>query len=1092
MKSSGTDFDILIATLHAHPEGISIQEVAGLMGIHRNTAAKYLEILQSRGEVDVRRVGVSKLFIPGKRVPYSCVRRLFDEPVIGVDRDLVIVDLNDRAASLLGKSKKDLIGSPIWNGESSLGAGLSEHIREVLKGQWLTWENGRKPPVFLIRGIPVKYSDNRTGAAVVIVDQNQFEGLKAEFNHVSGLLSLITTYQSEYVIRLNLDLTYAWVNTAYAELFGLTPDAMAGTRFSLRVSEEEMALLLHTIQQSTIQGDEIVYRVLLPSGDIRYHQAVFRPIAGDDGNHGGYIGISKDITDIRLREEQFKRLYTGTEELLAERTQELRELNRQMYREIAEREQVETTLRSIEFAVQHVTDMIIWFDPVGIITYANHSAREILLGGSSAKDIPISGIIRRSPSGDWESFWNVLREYKTIFHESVLLLPDNRTIPAEIVFNFMDYGNKEYCCCVARDIHERKLAMAELIESENRFRQLAGIIPEIFYLFDIRADALLYINPAFELIFGISLNQIYRDPYSWREQIYPEDRDRMLSMLSDSTKKTREIEGRIIRPDGEIRWIEARVFSITDDEGQPYREVGVIADITNRKKIEEELRLTSDRFMTTIKAAPVSIFNQDASLRYTWIGQSSPGFTSADLLGKTDYEIYPPEVAERLGTVKRTALQSGKSVRADLNIGDGDRERSVRIFVEPFHDLNGTIAGITVAAIDLTDIFRTREALRISEDKFRRFFDETNDVCLVFRIIFDDMGEPVDYVFDDLNRQTLALIGKTKPEIIGRPLSAFPSYFDSRWLPSLHNVATNGVPVVLEGFSEHYLRHFSVHVYPVGGEQIGVIARDISHLVRSYEQVEHQRDLALILGSTVNLQEALHQILEAGIRVPGIDSGGIYFTDDNTVLHLQAHIGLQPEFINKVSTIEITPAVEEAYRAGTPIYYSPGLPSPTRTPESTLNLEELTTYVSLPILNNGKLFAILNLGSHTLDEIPAIERPYLEALPAHLGETLARVRYGTGFSGIADRSENDTQIQILDSDCRILEGSALFDEAGYAPESVRSMISGGKELLFTGQEVTGEVSLTAGHGHTYRIRVRFIPWGREVAYLVIWKRSSGA
>ena len=90
MKNTGADFESLFATLQTHPEGISIQEVAEMMGIHRNTAAKYLEVLQSRGEVDVRRVGVSKLFIPGKRIPFTCVSRLYLEPVIGIDRDLQI------------------------------------------------------------------------------------------------------------------------------------------------------------------------------------------------------------------------------------------------------------------------------------------------------------------------------------------------------------------------------------------------------------------------------------------------------------------------------------------------------------------------------------------------------------------------------------------------------------------------------------------------------------------------------------------------------------------------------------------------------------------------------------------------------------------------------------------------------------------------------------------------------------------------------------------------------------------------------------------------------------------------------------------
>ncbi len=1076
-------------TLQAHPEGISIQEVAEMMGIHRNTAAKYLEVLQSQGEVDVRKVGVSKLFIPGRKAPYSCVRRLFETPVIGVDRDLGIVDLNDRAISLLGKSEKELIGSPVWREVSALGTDLTPHIRETINGRWHSWESGQGPSSRLIRGIPVKYSDGRTGAAIVLIDQNQVEGLTAERDRMRELFTLITAHQTEYVIRLNSELNYVWVNPAYAALFDLTPTSMEATRFSLRIPEEERESLRKAIYLSTPEGTPVDYRVLLPSGDIRYHHGIFRPITSELQGYDGYLGVCQDITEIRLKEEQFQRFFSGTEALLAERTQELRDLNRQMYREIAEREQVETTLRSIEFAVQHVTDMILWFDPCGIITYMNHSAREILFSGSSAENTSIERVIQNPPLKDWDSFWKVISDKKTLFHELSLTLADNRTIPAEIIFNHMHYGNQEYCCCVGRDIHERKLAMAELIESENRFRQLAGIIPEIFYLYDLKASTLLYINPAYEQIFGVSIKRIYLDPSSWRLQLHEEDRERVLEILSDFERSPREIEGRIIRPDGEVRWIEARIFTIPDENDEPYREVGVISDITMRKKTEEELRLANDRFTTTMQAAPVSIYNQDTDLRYTWIGQFSPGFTSADLLGKTDHDIFPPDVAKSLSSVKQKAIQSGRGVHADLDLKSGDQDRSVRIFIEPFRDLQNVVVGITGAEIDLTDLFRVREALRMSEEKFRRFFDETEDICLVFRIITDEQGTPVDYAFDDLNRQALTLMGKTKKELIGEMLSRYRNYIDPRWFSSLYEVSSTGDYQCFEEYSSVLCRHFSVHLYPVGDGRIGVISRDISALIRSYEQVQHQRDLALSLSSTTDIHDALHLILRAGTHVPGIDSGGIYFVDDDMVLHLEAHLGISPEYVDKVSCVRVARAVEEIFCAGSPFYYTEGLTSPTQLSEEALKEEGLTTYVSLPILNNDKLFAILNFASHTLKEIPFIERPYLEALPAHLGETLARVRHEPDLISSPFMVGSEPVIQIIDSDYQILEGPDLFENGGTIPPIVQELISGGKEMLLTGQEICGEISLPQGSGKTCHIRVRFIPWGREVAYLLIWRCS---
>lgn len=1090
MKKPGTDFDALVTALQTHPEGISIQEVAGLMGIHRNTAAKYLEVLQSQGEVDVRRVGVSKLFIPGKRIPFTCVARLCQEPVIGVDRDLNIAGMNNQAAILLGKSEQQLIGVPIWMLEGALGGNIIDQIREVLKGRWYTWEQWDRSPVQLIRGIPVKYCDNRTGAAIVLLDPGTTEGIRSELNRYAELVRLLTQYQTEYIIRLNPDLTYAWVNPAYAHLFNLAPENLVGNRLSMRVLDDEMDLIFHTIRNAVPEGSLVEYRLLLPSGDIRHHQALFKPLPEGE-KVSGYIGVIQDVTDFKLKEEQFLRFYNGTEELLEERTRELRELNSQMYREIAEREQIEETLRSVEFAVQHVTDMIIWFDPSGRITYTNHSAREKFIPVNPEPVVKISSILHESPSGDWDSLWDLLREKKTFFLESLLTLPDNSAIPAEILFNYLHYGNHEYCCCVARDIHERKQAMAELIESENRFRQLASIIPEVFYLSDLKKGALLYINPAFEKMYGRSVNEIYQNPNLWKELIHPEDRDRVLDALSDSSQPVREVEGRMIHSDGSIRWAYARIFSVTDANNRLYREVGVISDITEQKKIGEELKLISDRFLTTLKATPVSIFNQDSELRYIWIGQSSLGFSPTDLLGKTDHDIFPPDVAERLTKVKRKFLHTGEGGHSDVVIDYGGRSWTIRMFIEPFRDLNGIVAGITVASIDLTDLIKVKEALHISEKKYRCLFNETNDISIVFTVIPDRQGLPAEFVFEDLNRRALTLIGRKKPELIGRHLSTFRPDIDPQWFTSLRQVAATGEQVCFEGYSELFSRHISVNAYSIGDGRIGVLARDISDLVRAYQQVEFQRDLALSLSATTDLDEVLHLILQTGMQVPGIDSGGIYFFDDNDYsLHLQAHSGMKPEFIGAVSIVPITPAIEDAYNSGMPIYYSTGAPSPARTPIDVLMREGLNAYVALPILNNGRFYAVLNLGSHTLNNIPILERPYLESLAAHLGETLARVRHESELSRGTCQTEITTFLEILDVDGKILEGSAPYDTHGYAPVTIRNLIQGEKELLYTGQEVSGMIQSCACSHEKFQVRVRFIPWGREVAYLAIGERFS--
>ncbi|HOJ95889.1 MAG TPA: PAS domain-containing protein [Methanospirillum sp.] len=116
-----------------NPEGISIHEVAEKMGIHRNTAAKYLEILHSQGLVEVKKVGVTKLYTSSRRIPVSCVLHLFSEPVFGVDRGNVIRAVNTAALEMIGLSRKECIGRSLTLLDELICTGISEGSMSSLR-----------------------------------------------------------------------------------------------------------------------------------------------------------------------------------------------------------------------------------------------------------------------------------------------------------------------------------------------------------------------------------------------------------------------------------------------------------------------------------------------------------------------------------------------------------------------------------------------------------------------------------------------------------------------------------------------------------------------------------------------------------------------------------------------------------------------------------------------------------------------------------------------------------------------------------------------------------------------------------------------
>ena len=127
-------------------------------------------------------------------------------------------------------------------------------------------------------------------------------------------------------------------------------------------------------------------------------------------------------------------------------------------------------------------------------------------------------------------------------------------------------------------------------ESEERFRQLAENIQEVFFL--ATPERLLYMSPAYEEIWGRSCESIYQGLTSWLDLIHPEDRDRLQKAWNEQIKTGQAVneESRIIRADGRVGWIRARTFPVRSQNGEIYRISGIAEDITERKQSEIEIK----------------------------------------------------------------------------------------------------------------------------------------------------------------------------------------------------------------------------------------------------------------------------------------------------------------------------------------------------------------------------------------------------------------------------------------------------------------------------------------------------------------------
>jgi PAS domain S-box-containing protein len=140
------------------------------------------------------------------------------------------------------------------------------------------------------------------------------------------------------------------------------------------------------------------------------------------------------------------------------------------------------------------------------------------------------------------------------------------------------------------EIAERRAAEQSLKVSDQRFRELAETIEEVFWIAAPDCHRLLYLSPAFEAIWGRTCASLYERPETWLEVVVPEDQAVVVAGRNTGARgQPYQIEYRIVRPDGMIRWIHSRGFPVCDEAGKLERVVGLSADITERKRIEVKL-----------------------------------------------------------------------------------------------------------------------------------------------------------------------------------------------------------------------------------------------------------------------------------------------------------------------------------------------------------------------------------------------------------------------------------------------------------------------------------------------------------------------
>jgi len=469
--------------------------------------------------------------------------------------------------------------------------------------------------------------------------------------------------------------------------------------------------------------------------------------------------------------------------------------------DISERQRAEAALRESEERfrayVEQAADAVFVHDETGRFVDVNERACESL--GYSRAELLQRGVLdveTERSSTDLQASWEHMTPGQRRTEQGRHRRKDGSTFPVEVTFGELDLKGQRFCLCLARDTTERQHAeerarqAAVVLQESERLQRLALQIGRIGTVEMNLTTPRARWSSEWAAIWGLP-EEFTGDVQSfcWA-RIHPDDlgwvQAQYAQQLQD--REERGMEFRIVRPDGELRWVSSREQVITEGDADPRsgpgdkggvadatgvvtRIVGVVQDITERKRAEAALRESEAKLRSVIDCSPVPLAINDAQGNITYVNREFTktfGYELGDIPTLADWwhKAYPDPAYQDLVKTQwqrrlNKALQEGmpfESAEVHIRCKDGAQ----RIVLVGVATLTGTFAATHLVVLyDITERQRAEAALRESEDRFRAVVEGAAMPVFV----------TVEMKFSYLNPAALQLLGATTPDqVLGQPI----------------------------------------------------------------------------------------------------------------------------------------------------------------------------------------------------------------------------------------------------------------------------------------------------------------------------------
>lgn len=758
-------------------------------------------------------------------------KAIFDDAPIGIFRATIggrYVEVNTTLARLLGYENTSELIHTVKDIGKQVYARTSERkklVRQIYKNPNIIkneTEFKRKDGSFIPVSLTLKLVKDKQKKPLYIsgiiedisVRKHAEQTLLNEHNHLRTLIDNIP----DYIYLKDFNGNFIITNTSFAKLVDAkSSDELTGNKQPGEIQNELAQNLLKDDQEIIHKGKPVINREEsgfdTGTGKYAYVYISKIPFRDEAGRTTGLIGIGRNVTELKLAQQQITESQANLKTVIESAKSAIWSLNK-------------------DFKIITANTCFLGF----IEQQYNKKIRKgdnflaVLPDKQKSKWKKIITRALRNESWMQEECYTSNNEHAW-FELSISPIINEKNLVTGVTF-------------FLTDVTERKVAEDAIKESEERFRQLAENTNDVFIL--ISKNSVLWANPAFEKIFQRKVSELLTDASILEQSVHPADKRKFVRFNKKTVTGKDTGTGfqyRIVHSDGKIRWLWSRSFPVYNQQGKAYRCVTVISDLTEQFELQSLISRTKTQQKAIIDNIPYLAWLKDNEGRYIIVNEpfaKKYGIESDEITGKTDFDIAPKSIAEKIKRSDVEIMKKGKRQLTEEIENTAEGKNWIETFKTPIFNEENKLIGITGISRDITERKQMEDKTREREEHFSALLQNSSDSISILDkegiLVFENSprNKISDFnieeligksIFDIIHPDETATFKNLLQEIISKPGKQIKKEYRSLhknkkwiWVESifsnqLDNPAIKGIVVNSRDISERKMGELKERVY---------------------------------------------------------------------------------------------------------------------------------------------------------------------------------------------------------------------------------------------------------------------------------------